>query len=322
MTRRSATVSGMRKRRRSKVAKVSTKKHRRKSTPIAEVRAQMSAASRILELVGRSPSDLQPVFDAIAENARELTGALYSGLTRLEDGLVKVEATCGWEDEALAAINRSYPRPAGRDNLLAAAIIDGEVQNVADILASDANYTSEVQAISGYRSMLVVPMMRGQNPIGAICVFSRQVGVFQQSHIDLLKTFAAQAVIAIENTRLFNESRSAHLRPYRAHFRPHGSARAADGNVGGVERLSQARRESCSRCSTPCWTRRCGFAGRMLQVYSFMKTAYCAAPPVTALSLMRLCQSRPAQNQALCGRLRLSKSFASLARTLGSPRRG
>jgi GAF domain-containing protein len=207
MTRRSATVSGMRKRRRSKFAKASTKKQRRKSTPIAELRAQMSAASHVQELIGRSPSDLQPVFDAIAENARELTGALYSGLARLEDGIVKVEATSGWDDEALAAINRSYPRPAGRDNLLAAAMIDGEVQNVADILATDVTYTSELQAISGYRSMLIVPMMREQNPIGAIVVFSRQVGVFQPSHIDLLKTFAAQAVIAIENARLLSELR-------------------------------------------------------------------------------------------------------------------
>ena len=165
----------------------------------------MTAASSVLELIARSPSDLQPVFDAIAESARELTGATYCAVARLEGGLVKIAANCGWSVEALAAMNRNYPRPAGRDNPLAVAIMDGEVQNVADILDSDANYTRGLQAISGYRSMLVVPVMREQNPIGAICVFSRKVGVFQNSHIDLLKTFASQAAIAIENARLFGE---------------------------------------------------------------------------------------------------------------------
>ena len=171
----------------------------------AELRARMTAASRVLELIARSPSDPQPVFDTIAESARELTGALYSGVTRLENGLVKVAALCGWQGEAVAAINRSYPRPAARDNPIAVAIIDGEVQNFADILTSGVNYTRELQAISGYRSMLVVPMMREQSAIGAISVFSREVNVFQHSHVDLLKTFANQAVIAIENARLFGE---------------------------------------------------------------------------------------------------------------------
>jgi signal transduction histidine kinase len=85
------------------------------------------------------------------------------------------------------------------------AIIDGEVQNIADILTYGGYYTREIQAIAGYRSMLVVPMLRERNAIGAISVFSRDVSVFQHSHVDLLKTFAAQAVIAIENARLFGE---------------------------------------------------------------------------------------------------------------------
>jgi signal transduction histidine kinase len=165
----------------------------------------MIAASRVLELIAKSPSDFQPVFQAIANSARELTGATYSSVARLENGLVKIAANCGWSDDALAAIDRSYPRAAGRDNPLAVAILDGEVQNVDDILDSDANYIRGLQAISGYRSMLVVPVLRELNPIGAICVFSRQVGVFQQSHVDLLKTFASQAVIAIENSRLLDE---------------------------------------------------------------------------------------------------------------------
>ncbi|MGZ5261839.1 MAG: GAF domain-containing protein, partial [Burkholderiales bacterium] len=149
------------------------------------------------------------MFDAISESARELTGALYSGVARLENGFVTVTGLRGWKGEALAAIRRGYPRPVARDNPLAVAILDGEVQDVADILDSDANYTREVRATSGYRSMLVVPMMRGQNAIGAICVFGREVSLFQQSHIDLLKNFAAQAVIAIENARLFNETQEA-----------------------------------------------------------------------------------------------------------------
>ncbi|MBR1087287.1 GAF domain-containing protein [Bradyrhizobium manausense] len=209
MARRSATVSGARKQRGRKVASTAARKPRRKSESVAELRAQMTAASRVLELIAKSPSDLQPVFDAIAQSARELTGATYCSVARLEDGLVKIAANCGWKDDALAAINRNYPRPVGRDNPLAVAILDGEVQNVADILDSDANYTRGLQAVSGYRSMLVVPIMRDLSPAGAICIFSQKIGVFQQRHIDLLKSFAAQAVIAIENTRLFHETQEA-----------------------------------------------------------------------------------------------------------------
>src|SRR5690242_7223111 len=84
----------------------------------AELRARMGAASRVLELIAKSPSDLQPVFDVIAKSALELTGALYSGVGLLENGLVKVAAHSGWQGDALAAINRSYPRPAARDNPL------------------------------------------------------------------------------------------------------------------------------------------------------------------------------------------------------------
>ncbi|MGO9360202.1 MAG: GAF domain-containing protein [Xanthobacteraceae bacterium] len=175
----------------------------------AELRAQMTAASRVLEVIASSPSDLKPVVETIAESARELTGSLLSGVARLEDGLVKIIAHAGWHGEALAALERGYPRPAARDNPIAVAMLDGEVANVADILTSGANYSRQIQAVTGYRSMLIVPMMREQKAIGAICVFNREVGVFREAHIDLLKTFANHAVIAIENVRLLNEAKEA-----------------------------------------------------------------------------------------------------------------
>jgi hypothetical protein len=102
----------------------------------AEARARQEATAEILKIIATSPSDPQRVLNAIAESARELTGALYSGVARLENGLLTATGLCGWKGEALAAIERSYPRPATRDNPLAVAILDGKVQNVADIVSS------------------------------------------------------------------------------------------------------------------------------------------------------------------------------------------
>jgi two-component system, NtrC family, sensor kinase len=189
----------------SAAAPKAIRKERSDLASVASLRARMTAASRVLELIAGSRSDSQPVFDAIAASARDLTGAMCCSMVRLEDGLVKIAASSGWSDGALAAMNRAYPRPAGRDDALAAAIMNGEVQNVADILDSNANFACGLQAISGYRSILVVPIMQELNAVGAICLFSHQVARFQQSHIDLLKTFASQALIAIVNAQLFNE---------------------------------------------------------------------------------------------------------------------
>jgi glutathione S-transferase len=86
------------------------RKERSDLASVASLRARMTAVSRVLELIGGSRSDSQPVFDASAASARDLTGAMYCSIVRLEDGLVKIAASSGWSDGALAAMNRAYPR--------------------------------------------------------------------------------------------------------------------------------------------------------------------------------------------------------------------
>ena len=136
-----------------------------------------------------------------------------------------------------------FPRPPSRDNGATRAVLTREVIVIPDI-TEDAEYgTTDDGAAAGFRSVLAVPLMRDGEPIGAISLGRDVPGPFPPSHIELLQTFAAQAVIAIENVRLFTElgKRNA-ASPNRSSSRP-PRARSCASSAG--------RRRTCSRCSTP-----------------------------------------------------------------------
>jgi PAS domain S-box-containing protein len=169
---------------------------------LTETLEQQTATSEILRVISSSPTNVQPVFDTITQNAVRLCDGLFACVGMLEDGRIHIAATHNYTPEALEAVRRVYPMVPHRKQLLGRVILDRDVAHLPDIQA-DPDYATEL--VGHWRGALAVPMIRDGVPIGGIFVARAQVGAFSDRQIDLLKTFADQAVIAIENVRLFKE---------------------------------------------------------------------------------------------------------------------
>jgi GAF domain-containing protein/DNA-binding response OmpR family regulator/anti-sigma regulatory factor (Ser/Thr protein kinase) len=176
-----------------------------------EALERQTATSEVLQVIGRSVTDVQPVFDIIAERAARLTGADSGYVFRYDGRLIHIASTFGIRDEGVAAARRAFPMPAGDGSITAMAVRDGRVVQTADalLLPDEAYKTKDVARQTGYRGVLSVPMLRDGQVIGAISVTRARAGEFAPKEVELLQTFAAQALIAIENVRLFNETREA-----------------------------------------------------------------------------------------------------------------
>jgi signal transduction histidine kinase len=171
---------------------------------LTEALEQQTASSEILRVISRSRTDIQPVFDTIVASAVRLCGARM-GAVHLYDGeLVHIVALHNFPPEVVEVLRGMYPRPPQLDQASGRAILTRAVAEIEDMLA-DQQYTREVTLAGRWRSILAVPMLRDGAPMGAIVITRNEVGPFAAGHIELLKTFADQAVIAIENVRLFDE---------------------------------------------------------------------------------------------------------------------
>jgi len=171
---------------------------------LTEARRQLAATGEILRLISRSPTDVEPVFDAIIASAVKLCGA-HQGAVYLYDGnLVHLGAHRNYAPEIIEILGRMYPRPPQLDQVSGRAILNRAVAQIEDMRA-DQLYSRELTVVGAWRSQLAVPMFRDEMPIGAIVIARPEAGAFSESHIELLKTFADQAAIAIENARLFAE---------------------------------------------------------------------------------------------------------------------
>ncbi len=178
-----------------------------------EALERQTATTEVLKVISESPTDVQPVFDIIAERAARLTRAQYGLVFRFDGERIHVVSSFGVDPRGLPDLLRVFPMPADGPSIAARAIRSGEVVNVADLLAeSDADYPpvmKESVRRAGFRSGMSVPMLHDQRVIGAINVNRADPGRFADKEVALLKTFASQAVIAIENVRLFNETKEA-----------------------------------------------------------------------------------------------------------------
>ena len=171
-----------------------------RNAALTEALEQQTATSEILRVIASSPTDLRPVLNTVAQSAARLCGGTDAAIYRIDGSLLQPVAMTG----PLGA----HTLPLVRTTVTGRAVVDRQTIHVEDILSIlDTDYpgAKPFQAMVGFRTILATPLLREGTPIGAIVIRRTEVQPFAPKQIELLKTFADQAVIAIENARLFQE---------------------------------------------------------------------------------------------------------------------
>src|SRR5262245_13665369 len=168
-----------------------------------EALQQQTATSEVLSIIRRSPADAQPVFDAIVQSAARLCGANIGAVYLYENDRLRIAATNNLTPEATSQLHeiQQLKRPE-RSHLAGRAILDRALIHVPDVL-KDPEYSRELALAGGWRAVLAIPLLSDGKPVGTLSVAKAEPTPFSDRQIQLLKTFADQAVIAIENVRLF-----------------------------------------------------------------------------------------------------------------------
>ncbi len=172
---------------------------------IREAQEQRAATGEILRMIARTPTDLQSVMDATAENAATLCDAADAAVWRVDGDVLRLAAHFG---PIPMKVVRGEGRGLTRGTPPGRAIIDGQTIHIHDIaleIGTEYPEIKEIQKKINQRTTLAVPLLRDGLAIGAILIRRLEVRPFVNEQIQLLETFADQAVIAIENTRLFQE---------------------------------------------------------------------------------------------------------------------
>ncbi len=167
-----------------------------------------TAISDVLRVISQSPTDVAPVFEAILDCATRLFGSAVAAIYRYDGRVVSLVATRNWPAEALAMAQALYPAPADRAQLAGRAILTATVQSIDDAL-TDPSYNHAFAAAGSWRRVMGAPMLKDGVAVGAILVGWPEAGHTSTRQIELIRTFADQAVIAIENVRLLNETKEA-----------------------------------------------------------------------------------------------------------------
>jgi GAF domain-containing protein/DNA-binding response OmpR family regulator len=171
---------------------------------LTESLQQQTATADVLKVISRSTFDLTSVLQTLVESAARLCDADAATITRQKDGRLVRGESYGYSPEFIEQL-RALPVEPGRGTAMGRVLLEGEVVHIEDVI-TDADYAlRDAQKLGGYRTMLGVPLLREGVPIGVLTLTRQQKRPFTGKQIDLVTTFADQAVIAIENVRLFDE---------------------------------------------------------------------------------------------------------------------
>ena len=171
---------------------------------LTEALEQQTATSEILRVISSLPTDVQSVFDIIVRNAAQLCEGSGASVVRYDGELLDLVAQYNISAEVREFMQHRFPRPPTREFAMERAVLDGTVVHIPDTY-QDTEFRHDIADSTRARALLAIPLLHDGQPIGAIGVNRSRPGPFTDKQIALLDTFADQAVIAIENVRMFQE---------------------------------------------------------------------------------------------------------------------
>src|SRR5262252_7248441 len=196
---------------REQAAKQLEKVVRERTAELSVALEQQTATSEVLRVISSSPAELDPVFKVMLEKATRLCEAESASLVLLEGSDLRMAARHNPPAEPLEKTQRDTRFRPGPASALGRSIRAKQVVQVPNIINDEAYLDREAACVrvveAGYRSQLSVPLIKHNEAIGEINILRRETGPFSEKHVELVTNFAAQAVVAIENTRLLNELR-------------------------------------------------------------------------------------------------------------------
>src|SRR6516164_4494886 len=276
---------------------------------LVEALQQQTATANVLNVINRSTFDLGPVLETIIENATRLGGAEQGFIYRSDGELLHIVADHGTSPEFKAFREKNPPRP-GDGSIIGRTALSRRIVHIPDIFDDPEYKLAAVQKLGGFRSLLSVPMLRGDILLGVIHMWRTQARPFTRRQIELVTSFAGQAIIAIENARLLNELRQRTTDLSEALEQQTATSevlRVISGSPGELEPVFNAILENAVRICEAKFA-----AMHLCEGDAFRLVAMHNAPPAWAEYRRREPVQRPHQDSAL-GQIALTKQVAHIA---------